>query len=53
MVNLMHCLTNLLFFDITLSYYYMDLNSSIICCVSSGDICLSSGISLLVSFEEF
>ena len=30
----------------------MNLNSSIICCLSSGDIYLPFGISLLVSFES-
>ena len=29
MVDLMHCLANLLFFDIPLLYYYVNLNSSI------------------------
>ena len=38
MVNLInYCLANLLFFDIPLSYY-TNLNSSIICCLSSGDM---------------
>ena len=36
MVYLMHCLKNLLFFDILLLYCYTTLNSSIICCLSSG-----------------
>ena len=31
--------------------YYINLNSSIVCCLSSGDIYLSFGISLLVSSE--
>ena len=43
MVYLMHCLTNSLFFDIPLLYYYTSLNSSIICCLFSGDIYLSFG----------
>ena len=43
------CLTNLLFFDVPLLYYYINLNSSIICCLFSGDIYLSFGISLLGS----
>ena len=50
MVNLMCCLTNLLFFDIPLLYCYTNLNSSIICCLSSGDMYLSffsASISLL------
>ena len=45
MVDLMHCLTNLLFFDIPLLYYYTNHNSSIICCIFSGDIYLSFGVS--------
>ena len=40
MVDLMFCLTNLLFFDIQFWQYYTNLNSSIICCLSSGDIYL-------------
>ena len=40
----MYCLTNLLFFDIPL-LYYVNLNSSIICCLFSGDIYLSFGFS--------
>ena len=54
------CLTNLLFFDIPLLYCYTNLNSSIICCLSSGDmyfflgtpfgLALSTSISLLASF---
>ena len=55
------CIANLLFFDISLLYYYANLNSSITC-IFSGDIYLSFGISLLPSpfsecikdfFEEF
>ena len=48
---MIHHLTNLLFFGIPLLYYYINLNSSIICCVSCGDIYLSFGISLLTTFE--
>ena len=40
------CLINLLFFDITLLYYYILLKSSIIFCLFSGNICLSLRISL-------
>ena len=47
----MHHLSNLLFFGIPLLYYYINLNSSIICCFSCGDIYLSLGISILASFE--
>ena len=46
----MHHLTDLLFFRITLLYYYINLNSSIIFCLSCGDIYLSFGISLLTTF---
>ena len=45
MVDLMHCLTNSLFFDILLLYYYTSLNSSIICSLFAGDMCLSFGAS--------
>ena len=44
MVDLMYCLANLLFFDIPLLCYYTNLNSSIISCLSSGDIYRSLGI---------
>ena len=50
MVDLMYCLAYLLLFDIPLLYYYINLKSSIIFCVSSGDIYLSSVISLSCSF---
>ena len=40
MVDLMRCLTNLLLFDIPLLYCYTNLNSSIICCISCGDMYL-------------
>ena len=49
MVYLVYCLTNLLFFDILLLYCYINLRSSIIFCLSSGDIYLSLGISLAYS----
>ena len=42
----MHHLSNII-----VLYYYINLNSSIICCISYGDIYLSFGISLLASFE--
>ena len=45
MVDLMHCLKNLLFFGMPLLYYYTNLNSSIICCLFSGDMYLSFGAS--------
>ena len=46
----MHYLSNLLFFDIPLLYYDINLNSSMICCLFCGDIYLSFGISLLALF---
>ena len=45
MVSLMYSLINLLFFDIPLLYHYTNLNSPIMCCLFSGDICLCFGIS--------
>ena len=36
----LRCLTSLLFFDIPLLYCYTNLNSSIIYCLSSGDMYL-------------
>ena len=48
----MHHLSNLSFFGIPLLYHYINLNSSIICCLSCGDIYLSLGISLLASFYD-
>ena len=47
----MHHLTNLLFFGIPLLYFYINLNSSIIFCLSCGDIYLSFGVSLIAAFE--
>ena len=47
----MHHLSNFLFFGIPLLYYYINLNSSMICCLSCGDICLSFDISLLASLK--
>ena len=49
MIYLMHCLTNLLFLGIPLFYCYTNLNLSIICCISSGDICLFLGVALSTS----
>ena len=48
----MHHLSNLLFFGIPLLHHYINLHSSIICCLSCGNICLSSGISLLASSDD-
>ena len=50
MADLMRHLSNLLLFDIAL-LYYINLNSSIIFCLSFGGIYLSFGISLLTSFD--
>ena len=52
MVHLMHHLSHLLDFGILLLYYCINLNSSIICCLSPGDIYLSFCISLLASFDD-
>ena len=48
------CLTNLLLFDIPLLHCYTNLNSSITCRVSSGDMYLFFGtsVSLLALFEK-
>ena len=46
MVDLMHCLTNLLFFDILFLYCYSNFNWSIICCLFSGDMYLYFGASI-------
>ena len=48
----MHHLSSLLFFGIPLLYYYINLNSSMICCLSCGDIYLLFGISLLALFGD-
>ena len=50
MAELVYCLANLLYFDISLLCYYSNLRSSIIFCLSSGDIYLSLGNSLSRSF---
>ena len=52
MVDLVYCLTSLLFFDIPLLYYYINLRSSIMFCLFSGDICLSVSISVSLSVSE-
>ena len=46
MVNFAYCLTSVLFFDISLLYYYINLRLSIIFCFSSGEIYHSLGISI-------
>ena len=53
-VDLMLCrLKNLLFFDIPLLYCYTNLNPSIICCLSSGDMNLFFGTSISSSECDF
>ena len=49
MIYLMHCLSNLLFFEIPLLYCYTNLNSSIICCFSSRDMYIFLGVALSTS----
>ena len=49
MVGLLYFPTDLLFFDIPLLNYFINLNSSIICCLSSGDMYLSLGNSVSLS----
>ena len=49
MADLMHCLANMLFFDIPLLYCYTSLDSSIICCLSSGDKYLFLAVALSTS----
>ena len=48
-VDLVYCLTNLLFLYIPLLYYYINLKSSIIFCLFSGDTYLSLYIYLCIS----
>ena len=48
-----YCLTNLLFFNIPLLFYYTNLNSSIACCLSSGDIYLFLGTSFGLVLSAF
>ena len=50
MVDFLYYLTNLLFYGIPLLDYYIHLRSSIIFCLSSGEIYFLSGISLSCSF---
>ena len=45
----MNCLKLLLLFDMPLLYYF-NLSSPVICCLSSGDMYRSLGISLSCSF---
>ena len=53
MVDLACYLTNLLFFDIRLLYCYTNLSSSIICCLSSGDIYPFYGTSVSLLTPSF
>ena len=53
MIYLVYCLQNVSLFDIPLSYYYINLQSSIICCLFFGDIYLSFGIPVSHSFFIF
>ena len=46
MFDLVFYITNLLFFNIPLLYYYIDFRSIIFFCLFSGDIYLSLGIYL-------
>ena len=46
-------LTNLLFFDIPVLYCYTNLNSSIICCLSSRDMYILFGASISLSASLF
>ena len=50
MVDLVYYLANLLFFDTPLFYYCINLRSSIIFCLYSGDICLTLDVYLSHSF---
>ena len=50
MIDLVYYLITLLFFNIPLLYYYINLRSSIICYLSSEDICHSLGIYLSCLF---
>ena len=49
MIDLVYCPLELLFFDIPLLYCYINLNSSITCCLYSGDVYPSFGVSVLLS----
>ena len=53
MFDVMRCLLNLLFFHIPLLYCYTNLNSSIICYFSSGDMYFFIGTSILSSDYDF
>ena len=54
MVELVYCLTFLLFFDISLLYYYINLRSSTIFCLFSEDYpSLGISVSLSIVSEVF
>ena len=53
MVDLVCYQTNLLFYDIPLLYCYTNLNSTIICCLSSGDMYLFFGTSISLLASSF
>ena len=50
MINFVYYLTNSLFFDIPLLYYYINLRSSVVFCLSTRDIDLSLDIYLSCPF---
>ena len=54
MVDLMRCLTDSLFFDISLLYCYTNLNSSIICCLFSQDmyLCFNANLNLSITSKN-
>ena len=49
MVDLVYCSTDLLLFDIPLLHYYVNLRSSVVFYLSSGNIYLSLGIFVSLS----
>ena len=55
MIDLVYCLSNVLFFGIPLTYYYFNLRSSIIFCPVSGNkyLSLRSSLSFSVLFISF
>ena len=53
MIDLVYYQTNLLFSDIALLYYYINLRSSIIFCFSSGNIYLSLSCLFVIVSELF
>ena len=53
MVHLIHCLNNLLLFDIPVLYHYTNLNSSMICSLCWGDIYLPFCTSIWLLASSF